>query len=139
MTLLFDTLVPLSLLVSCLFGSFLLSAYPSLCPLGCPKDLKKCFVGCAWQPGGIRRNFDKPPPRQLYSFVLGIVQALLKYEIIFNTFIQKFSAHFSYRNKNIIQYIETTVNDLQIITFHFLRFLTIKYAQRNDKVPLCIG
>ena len=30
-----------------------------------PRCFKEEIFGCAFQPGGIRRTFDKPPPRQL--------------------------------------------------------------------------
>ncbi len=42
-----------------------------------PLCFKEEIFGCASQPGGIRRTFDTPPPRQLTS-PLRLVQALLK-------------------------------------------------------------
>ena len=55
----------------------------SLC-IKLPLCFKEEIFGCAFQPGGIRRTFDKPPPRQL-THSLRLVQALLKVQFLLTT------------------------------------------------------
>ncbi|WP_155816397.1 hypothetical protein [Bacillus methanolicus] len=52
-------------------------------PFSLSIELPQCFkeeiFRLCFQPGGIRRMFDKPPPRQLIRTFSGLVLALLKY------------------------------------------------------------
>jgi hypothetical protein len=54
----------------------LVCAFSSLCARSCLRVLKKKFSVVHFQPGGIRRTFDTPPPRQLTHHIR-LVQALL--------------------------------------------------------------